>query len=159
MRLIVSVVARNQGVVLCRARIPAQYPVASGGVAPSVLSVEIGAQASAVLEPPATAASGDGAAEAESRAGFLVSVRRVAFHCQTLPTETSLLVRAQSTGQAGPLQMVRFELIRENDEDEAPAMDDSNGVRQQLLEHGLPAEELLAVGTLGTFQGERAILD
>ena len=157
MLLIESILARNEGAVLCRARIPEQYPVASNGQAPPVLSVEIGAQASAVLEPLPTDPSEDEAEDAGSRVGFLVSVRRVAFQCQMLPTETPLLVRAEGAGQAGPLQMVRFELIREADQDEENGTGGAAGDWLRLLDQGLPAERLLAAGTLGTFEREQRV--
>lgn len=156
MRLIVAVLARDHQAVLCRARIPADYPVAGEGQSPAVVSVEIAAQASALLAEPAHAAGNEAGqtGRAEGRVGYLVSVRRVSFETPTLPTEAPLLVRAVQAGQAGPLQMVQFELIQEHQGGEVPGQTAGTvGVAdaRRWLTEGLPPTELLARGTLGTF--------
>jgi predicted hotdog family 3-hydroxylacyl-ACP dehydratase len=144
MLLIQSVVARAEGVVVCRAVVPQEYPVAWPGAVPPVLAIEIAAQASALLAPQDSTST----ETPKPRAGYLVSVRRAEFLCQALPTATPLLVRAASAGQAGPLQMVSFELIQEPDLGEIHNV----GVEFDATALLSTAHAVLARGSLGTFQ-------
>ena len=154
MRLIESILARSQDAVVCRARIPADYPAASAGQAPAVISVEIAAQASALLAPePISGRTHAPSATADGRVGYLVSARRVTFSCHSLPVGVPLLVRAIDAGRAGPLQMVGFELIQETDA--GIEVDRQNA--ELLLAEGLPADSALASGTLGTFESEHRV--
>lgn len=89
--------------VVCRGWIPADYPLAAAGRVPSVVAVELGAQASALLE-----VSGEMAEErgGQPRIGLLVALRSAAFHVPWLPTETPLRVEALRVGGAASLSMI-----------------------------------------------------
>jgi predicted hotdog family 3-hydroxylacyl-ACP dehydratase len=88
--------------VMCRGRVPACSPFASGGHVPAVVALELAAQAVAVqraLSAPASPADGP------HRPGYLVAVRNAVFHVDEFPVDAALLAVVSLTGAAGPLAM------------------------------------------------------
>lgn len=95
-RLLESVVGRERGVVLCRARVPLDSPWVSDGRVPAFVAVEIGAQATAMLD------AGD--ASAAPRGGVLVGVRDARFSVPSFPADEEMEVEAREAGSAPPLR-------------------------------------------------------
>ena len=111
MLLVESILARSAGFVACRGRITRDTPLAGASGISSLLGLELGAQASALLDPEL-------ADPAPARAAFLVFIRRATLHRATLPLAVPLRVEARLVGGAGGLQIVRVRIAPE-DEPEA----------------------------------------
>ena len=104
-RLLTEVLDISTTAIRGTGRIPAGHPLARGGAAPSLLAVEIGAQAAAAME--AIGRPGAPHAAPEPQAGSLVRIREATFAQSSLPVETPLEVTAELIGSAPPLAMYR----------------------------------------------------
>jgi predicted hotdog family 3-hydroxylacyl-ACP dehydratase len=110
MLLVEGVLERGAGLVVCRCRVGRDTPLAGEHGISSLLALEMGAQASALLEVTAT---GEGAV----RSGYLVSIRRACLHQATLPVGVPLRVEARLSGGAGGLQLVHIRVSTEDASD------------------------------------------
>jgi predicted hotdog family 3-hydroxylacyl-ACP dehydratase len=79
--------------------------MASAGRVPSLVAVELGAQATAFF---AAAAPEDSSAASNPRIGLLVALRGASFHVPWLRTGVSLRVVAEHAGGAAALSMFRI---------------------------------------------------
>jgi predicted hotdog family 3-hydroxylacyl-ACP dehydratase len=95
-RLVASVVGREGGVVRCRARVPLDSPWVSEGRVPAFVAVEIGAQATALVD------AGDGTAA--PRGGVLVGARDARFFVPSFAAGVVMEVEARDAGSAPPLR-------------------------------------------------------
>jgi predicted hotdog family 3-hydroxylacyl-ACP dehydratase len=109
-RWIDEVLARGEGELVCRGRIPAASPFARGGTAPALAGLELAAQAAAVLEALDRAGAGGAA---EPRRGYLVRVREAALAAAGIPAGAPLVVRVRRTGGLPPLAVYEVEVHRE----------------------------------------------
>ena len=75
--------------IVCRGRVPAHSPAVDGGTAGSWTTLELAAQAAALLQ--AATARGDGGPVA----GYLVRIRRARFERPTVPAEAALVARVE----------------------------------------------------------------
>jgi predicted hotdog family 3-hydroxylacyl-ACP dehydratase len=88
--------------------IAADHPLASNGLAPAALAIELGAQAAAAFESIGRQVAGGDPADFGARAGSLVRVREARFQRGDLPTSTRLLVTARLQGAAPPLAIYQI---------------------------------------------------
>ncbi len=88
----------------CLGRISEQAATAAGGVAASVLGLELGAQAAALL---AALDRADAGADPPDR-GYLVTIRRAVFRSPVVPVGVALHATVAMVGRAGPLTMVEI---------------------------------------------------
>jgi predicted hotdog family 3-hydroxylacyl-ACP dehydratase len=110
-RLLTEVLDISTTIIRGTGRIPADHPLARQRTAPSLLAVEIGAQAAAAME--AIGRPGAPHAALEPRAGSLVRIRNAQFAQSSLPVETALEVTAELIGSAPPLAMYRIRVTLE----------------------------------------------
>jgi predicted hotdog family 3-hydroxylacyl-ACP dehydratase len=108
MLLVELVLERGEGFVVCRCRVGRDTPLAGGESVSSLLALEMGAQASALLGPPPATTRG------APRSGYLVSIRRATLHEATLPLTAPFRVEARLRGRAGGLQVVHVRIAAED---------------------------------------------
>jgi predicted hotdog family 3-hydroxylacyl-ACP dehydratase len=102
--LLLTAVIRHDGQSIeATGVVPSTHPLVSGGRAPGILGLELGAQAAAAMEALAPARPFAGA-----RAGYVVRVREAAFAEPDLPVDTPIRVYAQLEGAAPPLTVYRI---------------------------------------------------
>ena len=109
MLLVESILERGAGFVACRGRITRDTPLAGESGISSLLGLELGAQASALLDPEP--------ADPAPRAGYLVFIRRATLHRATLPLAVPLRVEARLLGGAGGLRIVQVRIAPEEEPD------------------------------------------
>ena len=110
MLLVERILERGAGFVACSGRITRDTPLAGELGISSLLALEMGAQASALLDP-------EPAYPAPARAGFLVFIRRATLHRATLPLAVPLRVEARLVGGAGGLRIVQVRIAPEDEPD------------------------------------------
>jgi predicted hotdog family 3-hydroxylacyl-ACP dehydratase len=102
--------------IVCRGSIPLSHPMVEDGKAPTVLGIELGAQAAAVLEGLSRSkAVGEPAAP---QLGFLVGIRNAKFHVPQLRAAFPLRTRVKALGGAGSLAMYAVSVSGEESPEE-----------------------------------------
>lgn len=108
MLLVELVLERGEGLVVCRCRVGRDTPLAGVESVSSLLALEMGAQASALLGPLATI-------RGAPRSGYLVSIRRATLHQATLSLARPFRVEARLRGRTGGLQVVHVRIAAEDE--------------------------------------------
>lgn len=86
----------------CRGRVPLEHPAAKDGRAPTVLGLEMAAQAAGLVSLPGESADGP-------RSGYLVSLRDVELHTPDgLACNTDYLVEVELEGASTRIGLFRF---------------------------------------------------
>jgi predicted hotdog family 3-hydroxylacyl-ACP dehydratase len=91
----------------CRARIPADSPFVNAGAAPSLVGLDVAAQAAAALEALLRAGPSESGA---LRLGYVVGIREARFDAATLPADTDLTVDVHLLEGASALAAHEVEL-------------------------------------------------
>lgn len=91
----------------CRARIPADSPFVTDGLAPCLVGIDVAAQAAAALEALLRAGP---SADRASRVGYVVGIRGARFETATLPAEADLTVAVRLLESASALAVHEVEL-------------------------------------------------
>ena len=104
-RLLNEIVRWRRDFVEAIGEVSAAHPLASAEGAPSLLGLELGAQAAAALEALERRAS---TGDQTPATGYLVRVHEATFLRSDLPIETPLCVTAQLEGAAPPLAIYRI---------------------------------------------------
>jgi predicted hotdog family 3-hydroxylacyl-ACP dehydratase len=104
-RLLTEVLRSSPDFVEAVGRVPVAHPLVTAGRAPSLLGLELGAQAAAALEALQGVAAG---ASGRPRVGYLVRVREASFLRADLPVDAPLGVTARLSGAAGALASYRI---------------------------------------------------
>ena len=103
-RLLTSIVRSDATSIEAVGRIPGAHPLVQNGRLPSLIGIEVGAQAAAALQA-------DGPAATQIRSGRLVRVRDADFIETQLPAETDLIVIAELESAALPLATYRIRVL------------------------------------------------
>lgn len=103
MRFITGIEAKGDDGIVCSVRLAERGPFTAEGVAPSLVAIEMAAQAAAVFA--GLRASG------APRAGFLVGARDVRFHRRRIPAGAPCSAAVRVTGSAGDLSTFDFEVV------------------------------------------------
>jgi predicted hotdog family 3-hydroxylacyl-ACP dehydratase len=104
-RLLTEVLRSSPAFVQAVGRVPVGHPLVTAGRAPSLLGLELGAQAAAALEALEGMATGGSGAP---HIGYLVRVREASFRRPDLPVDAPLGVTAHRCGAAGALASYRI---------------------------------------------------
>ncbi|HKI01933.1 MAG TPA: hypothetical protein VKK31_08140 [Thermoanaerobaculia bacterium] len=104
-RLVQGIVEASSETIVAVAEIPAEHPLAAGGLAPAFLGIEAAAQAAALLEALSRRDEAPG-----PRIGYLVGVREARFAAAALPTGRPLRAAARLQGGAFPLSIYEIAL-------------------------------------------------
>lgn len=103
----------------CSARVPAGSPfrVAREGreVVPSILGLEMGAQAAAAMEAELRVADGEDGEDGAARVGFVVGVRDAQFSVSEVAADSAFEVRVDRAGSAPPLFNFGVELFADGE--------------------------------------------
>ncbi len=100
-----TVLRHAPGGIVCSARVPAAHALVRAGRAPAFVSLELAAQAAALLEALNAGAAG---APARARRGWLVSARDVVFETGEISAGERLEVAVEPAGRAGGLSLYRL---------------------------------------------------
>lgn len=105
-RFVDEVIEVGDGAIVCGGSVPGHSPAVVDGAAGSWATLELAAQAAALLQ------SATPEKEGEAVSGYLVRVRDARFARTTVPADRRLVVRVERAGGAGPLSLfdVRVEL-------------------------------------------------
>ena len=102
-----EVVRAERDAASCIGQIPADSPFVTKGVAPSLVGIDVGAQAAAALEALLRGGdSDDGAPEL----GYVVGIREARFETATLPAGTDLTVHVRLLESASALAVHEVEV-------------------------------------------------
>jgi 3-hydroxymyristoyl/3-hydroxydecanoyl-(acyl carrier protein) dehydratase len=100
MRFLTAIAGEMPDGLVGTARLPAECPLAGGGGAPALATIEAAAQAAAAWEALQRWRAGGGAAP---RTGYLVAVRDAVLFAAEVPVDTDLAVSVRLTAAAPPL--------------------------------------------------------
>lgn len=103
--LLTAVVRSDSNSIEAIGLVPVAHPLVSGGRAPAILGLELGAQAAAAMEAITRASSATGR---PARVGYVVRVREARFAQPDLPVETPVQITARLEGAAPPLAVYRI---------------------------------------------------
>ena len=92
--------------IVCEALIPSACPLARGGAAPAILTIEAAAQAAAVGEALRRIGAGE---RTTAPSGYLVSLRDVELAVATIPVDASLIVVVRLQSMVLPLSTYTVE--------------------------------------------------
>jgi predicted hotdog family 3-hydroxylacyl-ACP dehydratase len=105
-RFLSSIESVTSSAIHATGAIPAAHPLAAGDAAPTLLAIELGAQAAAALE--ALTRQADPGNDPRPRTGTLVRIRDAQFGCASVPVEAPIHVTVERAGAAPPLAMYRL---------------------------------------------------
>lgn len=105
--MIEAVLERVENSITCSGRISRTHPLMEGDRVPSLLGLEMGAQAAAALS---VLLEREVRPEFGAGMGYLVGIRDATLHRPTLGTEAEHRVIARKTSGAGPLALFEVEI-------------------------------------------------
>jgi 3-hydroxyacyl-[acyl-carrier-protein] dehydratase len=112
MRFVEAILGEAEDGMTCLARIPAACALVEGGAAPALAGIEAAAQTAAVWEASRRSRE---ASNAPPRIGYLVSMREVALHRGTIPSDAELFVSVRLESHAPPLATYTVQVALEGE--------------------------------------------
>lgn len=109
-RMVEAVLERLGDLITCSARVAETHPLTLAGTVPSILGLEMGAQAAAALS---VLLARDHDPSFRTGMGYLVGIRKALLSAAQLHTGRDYRVVARCSGSAGPLALFEIEVYDE----------------------------------------------